>query len=95
VTFRRPELAAVQLVGRAPFFRSWAASIRHIPLDGRRNEVVYTLTFRCRPTLLAPLLELGGAGATRAAVQAEESLLRRAYPFHGIPAQGRVCPTRG
>lgn len=57
VTFRRPELAAVQLVGRAPFFRSWAASIRHIPLDGRRNEVVYTLTFRCRPTLLAPLVE--------------------------------------
>lgn len=57
MTFRRPELAAVQLVGRAPFFRSWAASIRHIPLDGRRNEVVYALTFRCRPTLLAPLLE--------------------------------------
>jgi len=31
----------------------------------------------------------------RPSVQAQESLLRRTYPFHGIPAQGRVCPTRG
>jgi polyketide cyclase/dehydrase/lipid transport protein len=57
VTFRRPELAAVQLVGRAPFFATWAASIRHSPLPGGTSILVYTLTFRCRPALLAPLLE--------------------------------------
>jgi hypothetical protein len=57
VTFRRPELAAVTLVGTVPFFRSWAASIRHVPLDGDRHEIVYTLTFRCRPAPLAPLIE--------------------------------------
>jgi hypothetical protein len=57
VTFRRPELAAVVLVGRPPLFEDWAASIRHRPLDGGRSEVVYTLTFRCRPAVLARLVE--------------------------------------
>ncbi|HSP39655.1 MAG TPA: hypothetical protein VLR26_18095 [Frankiaceae bacterium] len=32
VTFRRPDLAAVVLVGRPPFFEKWAASIRHVPI---------------------------------------------------------------
>jgi hypothetical protein len=57
ITFRRPELAAVVLVGRAPFFDTWAASIRHLPLEDGRSEVVYTLTFTCRPTVLARLIE--------------------------------------
>jgi len=57
VTFRRPELAAVVLVDRPPLFDEWAASIRHRPLDDGRSEVVYTLTFRCRPASLAWLLE--------------------------------------
>jgi hypothetical protein len=62
VTFRRPELAAVTLVGQPPFFAKWAASIRHRPLeqsgDGSpRSELVYTLTFTCRPTWLAWLIE--------------------------------------
>ena len=57
VTFTRPVLAAVVLV-EAPFpFASWAASIRHRPLDGGRSEVVYTLTFTCRPALLARVIE--------------------------------------
>lgn len=56
VTFRRPELAAVVLVGRPPLFASWAASIRHRPEPGG-SELVYTLTFTCRPALLAPLIE--------------------------------------
>ncbi len=57
VTFRRPDLAAVVLVGSPPLFASWAASIRHRPLGEDRSEVVYTLTFTCRPALLAPLVE--------------------------------------
>jgi hypothetical protein len=57
VTFRRPELAAVTLVEPAPLFASWAASIRHLPLDSGRHEIAYTLTFRCRPALLAPVIE--------------------------------------
>jgi hypothetical protein len=57
VTFRRPDLAAVVLIGRPPFFEKWAASIRHLPLDDGRSEVIYTLTFTCRPARLAAVLE--------------------------------------
>jgi Polyketide cyclase / dehydrase and lipid transport len=65
VTYRRPELAAVKLVGRAPFFASWAASIRHEPLAAGRHELRYTLTFRCRPRLLAPVIEAVALAAFR------------------------------
>lgn len=57
VTFRRPDLAAVTLVNRPPLFASWAASIRHRPLTADRSEVVYTLTFTCRPAVIAGLVE--------------------------------------
>jgi hypothetical protein len=57
VTFRRPELAAVVLVGRPPFFDRWAASIRHVARGERTSELVYTLTFTCRPAWLARLIE--------------------------------------
>lgn len=61
VTFRRPDLAAVVLVSSPPFFATWAASIRHRPLeplDGRpRSEVVYTLTFTARPAALRRVVE--------------------------------------
>lgn len=57
VTYRRPDLAAVVLVSRPLLFASWAASIRHRPLDDGASELVYTLTFTCRPAVLAPLLE--------------------------------------
>lgn len=55
VTFTRPELAAVVLVNKPPVFATWAASIRHKPLEEGRSEVVYTLTFTCRPRLLEPV----------------------------------------
>jgi hypothetical protein len=57
VTFRRPELAAVVLVGSPPFFATWAASIRHLPREDGSSEVVYTLTFTAKPAWLARLIE--------------------------------------
>lgn len=57
VTFRRPELAAVTLAAPVALFESWAASIHHRPLGPERHEIVYTLTLRCRPKLLAPISE--------------------------------------
>ena len=65
VTFRRPDLAAVVLVDQAPVFATWAASIRHKPLSEDTSEVVYTLTFTCRPQLLAPVLERVALAAFR------------------------------
>lgn len=57
LTFDRPTLAAVTLVNRPPLFATWVASIRHRPLDGGRSEVVYTLSFRCRPAFVARVIE--------------------------------------
>lgn len=57
VTFRRPDVAAVVLVNQPPVFATWAASIRHRPLGPGRSEVVYTLTFTCRPAWAARVLE--------------------------------------
>ena len=57
VTFTRPTLAAVVLVGRPPLFQTWAASIRHRRLPDQCSEVIYTLTFTCRPRPLARLVE--------------------------------------
>ena len=65
VTFRRPVLAAVVLVDTPPLFRSWAASIRHLPRPDGHSEVVYTLTFTCRPRRLAPLIEPAALAAFR------------------------------
>jgi hypothetical protein len=65
VTFDRPELAAVTLVAPVFLFESWAASIRHRRLTDERHEIVYTLTFRCRPARLAPIIEPVAAGLFR------------------------------
>lgn len=65
-TFRRPELAAVVLVGATPLFASWAASIRHRELGPGRSEVVYTLTFTGRPAWAAPMVERVALAAFRA-----------------------------
>lgn len=83
VTFRRPELAAVKLVGRVPFFASWAASIRHEPLPDEpgHHELIYTLTFRGRPAPLAPVIErvalLAFEWETRRRLRALAAHLRR------------------
>lgn len=57
VTYRPPDLAAVVLIDPSPPFATWAASIRHRALEGDCSEVVYTLTFTCRPRRLAKLIE--------------------------------------
>ena len=78
VTFRRPDLAAVVLVDRPPLFAEWAASIRHRPLDGGRSEVVYTLTFRCRPAALARIIEPVALAAFRLETRRRLRALARA-----------------
>jgi hypothetical protein len=53
----RPGLAAVALVRPTSVFATWAASIRHQDLTPGLSNLTYTLTFTCRPALLAPTLE--------------------------------------
>lgn len=57
VSFSRPKVAAIKLEGRPPFFRSWAASIRHEALDPDRSVAVYTMTFTCKPAWAALIIE--------------------------------------
>lgn len=57
VTFNRPLVAAVVLVKPYFVFAKWAASIRHKEISADSSEVVYTLTFSCRPRPLARILE--------------------------------------
>ena len=53
-----------------PFFRSWAASIRHEPMPGERSKATYTMTFTVRPKFLEPvartLFQLETRGRLRA-----------------------------
>ncbi|MEZ0491508.1 SRPBCC family protein [Kineococcus sp. TBRC 1896] len=65
VTFRRPDLAAVTLTSRSPFFEAWAASMRHRDLDDGRSEVVYTLTFTGAPAPLRRPVEFVALRAFR------------------------------
>jgi hypothetical protein len=57
ISFRPPEVAAVKMVNRPPFFESFAATIRHGDLPEGKSSVEYTYTFRARPAWLRFLLE--------------------------------------
>jgi hypothetical protein len=49
-SFRRGKVAAVKMVNTPPFFRTWAASIRHEPRAAGSSIVTYTWHFNARPT---------------------------------------------
>jgi hypothetical protein len=57
VSFDRPRLAAVKMINSPPFFRTWAASIRHHDQGNHSSLLTYTWTFTARPRWLAWLLE--------------------------------------
>lgn len=57
VAFHPSQLAAVEMLGRSPFFASFAASIRHQDLGTARSSVTYRFTFRARPRWLRFVLE--------------------------------------
>jgi hypothetical protein len=69
ISFRPPEVAAVQMVNLPPFFASFAASIRHQDLGESRSSVEYRYYFTARPHwlrfLLHPLMNVLLARETR------------------------------
>lgn len=52
VTFDRPEVAAVEMVNRPPFFDSWAASLRHEGAGDGRSRITYTFHITAKPRSL-------------------------------------------
>jgi hypothetical protein len=56
VSFREPDVAAVKMVNHAPFFDSFAATIRHTDLGNGWSQVEYVYRFTARPAWLRWLL---------------------------------------
>lgn len=52
VSFRKPEVAAVRLVNRPPFFDTFAATIRHADLADGSSSIEYKYNFTARPIWL-------------------------------------------
>ncbi|HSA59595.1 MAG TPA: SRPBCC family protein [bacterium] len=57
VTFKRGEYAAVKLINKPPFFQSFAATIRHAPVNPGSSQISYIYHFEAKPKWLAWLLE--------------------------------------
>lgn len=57
VAFERPRLAAATMRGRSFPFGKWAASMRHVPLEGGHSTLIYTYTLETRPAGLRWLME--------------------------------------
>jgi hypothetical protein len=56
VSFRPPQVAAVRMLNRPPFFETFAATIRHEPLSIGSSKVEYLYNFTARPCWLRPAL---------------------------------------
>lgn len=56
VSFQSGKVAAVKLSSPAPFFDSFAASIRHFDLANDCSEIVYELNYKAKPAFLRPLM---------------------------------------
>jgi hypothetical protein len=57
VSFRSPELAAVKMLNRPPFFDRFAASIRHGQLSAAASSIEYKYHFTARPRWLRFILQ--------------------------------------
>ncbi|MEM9415471.1 MAG: SRPBCC family protein [Planctomycetota bacterium] len=56
IAFREPDMAAVVLINRPPFFDAFSASIKHRD-NAHGSTAEYTFQFRARPACLRRLLE--------------------------------------
>jgi len=57
VSFQRGEVVAVKLINHPPFFKTFAATIRHTPVDASSSQITYIYNFNAKPAWLAWLLE--------------------------------------
>jgi hypothetical protein len=62
ITFNPPRIAAVKLINRPPFFKTFAATIRHRNLENGQSSIEYIFNFTARPSwlnfLLHPIMKL-------------------------------------
>lgn len=74
IIFGRPNVAAVKMLNKPPFFETWAASIHHVDLPEGRSRITYQFHFTTRPRwlsfLLDPVMERVFAWETRRRLRA-------------------------
>ena len=56
ISFKPGELAAVEMINRAPFFEKFAASLRHEDLADGGSDLTYKVHFLARPRILRWIL---------------------------------------
>lgn len=56
VSFEKGKVAAVKLLNQPPFFETFAASIRHIPINNNSSEIIYKVNFTAKPRWLRFIL---------------------------------------
>jgi len=56
VSFEKGKVAAVKMLNKPPFFDTFAASIRHIPINDNESEIIYKVNFTAKPRFLSPIL---------------------------------------
>lgn len=57
VSFEKGKVAAVKLLNNPPFFETFAASIRHVPIDAKSSEIIYKVNFTSKPRWLSFLVQ--------------------------------------
>jgi hypothetical protein len=83
VSFRPPDLAAVKMLNRPPFFELFAASIRHRPVSAAASSIEYKYHFTARPRwlrfLLHPIMNRLFAWETRKRLRAIKLFFQQTY----------------
>lgn len=99
VSFNPPDVAAIKMVNRPPFFDTFAATIRHRDLSDGRSSIEYKYNFTARPWWLRWLLHPVMAAAFRWETRKRLRALRRFFfeSFRCITslraeANDRRCP---
>ena len=52
VSFEPGKVAAVKMLNQPPFFDSFAASIRHLPISENESQIIYKFNFTAKPKWL-------------------------------------------
>jgi ribosome-associated toxin RatA of RatAB toxin-antitoxin module len=57
VSFEKGKVAAVRMLNSPPFFDTFAASIRHVPIDAENSEIIYKVNFTAKPRWLSGIIQ--------------------------------------
>jgi hypothetical protein len=93
VSYRAPDVAAVKMVNRPPWFDSFAATIRHRDLGDGSSHVEYKYNFTARPPwlrwLFHPVMQVVFRFETRRRLRGLRKFFLSVPPANGASADSR------